>query len=196
MDDIIDKKAEIFRCGKEIFSSKGFKETNITDITKMAGIAAGTFYNYYTSKDKLFMDIFLDENSKLKKRMLESVNLEGNPIDVTKQILYINYEGISENPILREWYNRDVFSKIEQRFRKENGIGQVNFLFEFFMEVITKWQSEGKMRSDINPEMIMAIFSAIINIDLHKDEVGIQFFPQLMDYITEFVMKGLTECSK
>lgn len=44
--------------------------------------------------------------------------------------------------------------------------------------------------------MVMAIFSAIINIDLHKDEIGLQYFPQLMDYLTDFIMKGLTEGSK
>lgn len=62
-----DKKTKIYDCGKEIFSNKGFKDTNVSDITKKAGIAIGTFYNYYPSKEKLFMDIFLEENAKLKK---------------------------------------------------------------------------------------------------------------------------------
>lgn len=188
----MDKKVEIFRCGKEVFSAKGFKDTNVTDITKMAGIAAGTFYNYYTSKDKLFMEIFLDENSKLKRSMLESVDLEGDPMDVVKQMFYLNNKGISENPILREWYNRDVFSKIEQRYREENGIEQIHFMYDFFIDVVAKWQAEGKMRSDIKAEMIMAIFAALINVDLHKDEIGLQYFPQLMEHISEFIMKGLT----
>ena len=193
---MIDKKAEIFRCGKEIFSTKGFKETNVTDITKMAGIAAGTFYNYYTSKDKLFMEIYLVENTKLKKSMLESVDLEGDPIDVIKQMMFLNYKGISENPILREWYNRDVFGKIEQHYREENGIEQVSFMYDFFIEVVKKWQDDGKMRSDIDADMIMAIFIALINIDMHKEEVGFQYFPKVLDYVSEFVMKGLMDCSK
>lgn len=192
MDAIIDKKAEIFKCGKEIFSAKGFKNTNVTDITKKAGIAAGTFYNYYASKEKLFMEIYLEENEKLKKNMLASVNLDGEPIDVAKQMMFINFKGISENPILREWYNREVFSKLEQRFREENGIEQVHFMYDFFLEVVAKWQGEGKMRNDISAEMIMAIFGALINIDLHKDEIGLQYFPKIMEYIAEFIMKGLT----
>ncbi|WP_242832622.1 TetR/AcrR family transcriptional regulator [Clostridium saccharoperbutylacetonicum] len=39
----------------------------MSDITKKAGIGVGTFYNYYSSKEKLFMEIFLEENVKLKK---------------------------------------------------------------------------------------------------------------------------------
>ena len=49
-----DKKTDIFNCGKELFSSKGFKDTNVSDITKVAGMGVGTFYNYYDSKEKLF----------------------------------------------------------------------------------------------------------------------------------------------
>jgi len=44
---VIDKRAKIFRCGKERFIAKGFKETNVAAKTKMAGVAAETFYNYY-----------------------------------------------------------------------------------------------------------------------------------------------------
>lgn len=62
-----DKKTKIYECAKELFSNKGFKDTNVSGITKMAGIAVGSFYNYYPSKEKLFMDIFLEENEKLKK---------------------------------------------------------------------------------------------------------------------------------
>lgn len=52
--------------------------------------------------------------------------------------------------------------------------------------------SPGKIPGDIDSKLIMAIFSAIINIDTHKEEIGIDFFPQLLDYLTEFVMQGLT----
>lgn len=41
-----DKKMELFNRGKELFSAKGFKDTNVADITKMAGVSVGTFYNY------------------------------------------------------------------------------------------------------------------------------------------------------
>jgi len=188
-----DKKANIFNSGRELFSSKGFKETNVSDITKMAGIGVGTFYNYYSSKEKLFMDIFLEENVKLKKSIMESIDLEGDPLNVVKELMLLNIRGMNSNPILREWYNRDIFSKLEQHYREENGIKHVDFLYNSFAELIKKWQTEGKMRDDIDRELIMAIFTALINIDTHKEEVGIQYFPHILDYLVEFVIKGLTE---
>ena len=187
-----DKKADIFHCGRELFSSIGFKDTNVSDIAKMAGIGVGTFYNYYTSKEKLFMEIFLEENIKLKKCFMDSVNVDGEPLDVVKEIMLLNINGINSNPILREWYNKDVSQKLEQHYRKENGIQYFDFLNISFIGLIKKWQIEGKMRSDIDCKLIMAMFTALINIDTHKEEIGFQYFPHILDYLTEYVFKGLT----
>lgn len=191
-----DKKADIIECGIKLFSSKGFKDTNVAEITKMAGIATGTFYNYYSSKDALFMDIYIEENVKLKKNIMEALDLESDPINVMKEMMYQNFKGMSSNPILKEWYNRDIFSKIEQSYREQKGLDHVDFLYDSFIEIVKKWQSEGKIRNDINAEMIMVIFSALINVDTHKEEIGIKYFPQVLEYLAEFTMRGLMDCSE
>lgn len=193
---MIDKKAEILKSGRELFKIKGFKNTNVSEITKLAGMATGTFYNYYSSKDKLFMDIFLEENIKLKEFILGKINLEAHPLEVIGTIMHLNMEGMRSNPILKEWYNCDVFNRIEQVYLEENGSKHVDFIYDDFTEVIKTWQSQGKIRKDIKTEMIMAIFSALINIDTHKNEIGLQYFPQVLEYLAEFIMKGLMDCSK
>jgi AcrR family transcriptional regulator len=189
-----NKKTQIYDSGKELFSLNGFKDTNVSDITKKAGVAVGTFYNYYSSKEKLFMDIFLDENVKLKKSCLQSIDLNSSPLEVVRQMLALNVQGMKASPILREWYNRSVFNRIEQIYREENGLENFDFLYDSFYEIILKWQEEGKMRRDIDSKMIMTIFAAIINADTHKEEIGIQYFPEVLDYMSEFIMKGLTDC--
>lgn len=191
-----DKKADIIECGIKLFSSKGFKDTNVAEITKMAGIATGTFYNYYSSKDALFMDIYIEENVKLKKNIMEALDLESDPINVMKEMMYLNFKGMSSNPILKEWYNRDIFSKIEQSYREQKGLDHVDFLYDSFIEIVKKWQIEGKIRNDINAEMIMVIFGALINVDTHKEEIGIKYFPQVLEYLAEFTMRGLMDCSE
>ncbi|HCF49527.1 MAG TPA: TetR/AcrR family transcriptional regulator [Syntrophomonas sp.] len=190
-----DKKTLIRNCGKDLFSSKGFKDTNVVEITKMAGVATGTFYNYYASKEKLFMDLFLEENAKLKKDIMKSIDLNGDPVNVVKEMMFLNDQGMKVNSILREWYNKDVFAKIEQNYREENGLDSVGFLYDSFIEIVKRWQIEGKMRHDIDAEMIMAIFAALINVDTHKEEVGLQYFPQVLEHLTEFALTGLTDCS-
>ena len=187
----MDKKEAILQAAMALFSEKGYKSASISDITESAGIAAGTFYLYFESKTQLFMDLFLEENVKLKKQIMEKIDLTADPREVVQQLMMLNLQGMSANPILNEWYNREVFEKIEKKYQEENGLDQVDFLYSIFIEVVKKWQAEGKMRSDIDSEMVMALFTAIINIDAHKEEIGIQYFPQILDYLFGFLMDGL-----
>ena len=188
---MIDKKEKILQAGRKIFGEKGFKDTNISEITKAAGVATGTFYNYYPSKDKIFMEIYIEENVKLKKAIMNQVDLNGNPQKLIGEILYLNTVGMQGNPILKEWYNRDVFNRIEKAWCEEDGVDTVEFSYGIFPELIKRWQAEGKMRDDISPDMVMAIFGSIVAVDTHKEEIGIDHFPQVMDYLMDFVLMGL-----
>ncbi|MDD3113908.1 MAG: TetR/AcrR family transcriptional regulator [Candidatus Izemoplasmatales bacterium] len=191
-----DKKKALFTAGKTIFITKGFKETNVADISKKAGFATGTFYNYYPSKDALFMEIYLDENAKLKRKIMKNIDLSADPLQVIQTMMMLNYQGMLANPILKEWYNRDIFNKIEQNYRKHSGLKTTDFLYDVFIDVVRKWQAENRIRTDISPEMIMAIFSALINVETHKDEIGFQYFPNLINHLSEFTMKALMDGPK
>lgn len=192
-----DKKAEIFRRGTELFNAKGFKDTNVSDITKLCGYAVGTFYNYYASKEKLFIEIYLRENEELKRSMMAKVNVDDEPAKVLKQMMEHNYSGMNEHPILKEWYNKALFSKLEKEFYAHGGIEGIHEMMNSGMlELIRHWKSKGKIRTDLEDGMILALFNSIPYIDIHKEEIGASHFPQILDYIVEFIMKGLTDIQR
>lgn len=188
-----DKKQIIHDRAKELFTEKGFRDTNIAEIAKRAGIGVGTFYLNYPSKEKLFMEIFTEENCALKQRCLDALDFSERPETITAQMLKLNMEGIRENPILRLWYENGVAQKLEQLFREENTLGSLSFLYDTFLVVVERWQAEGKIRRDIDSRMIMMVFAAIVNTDTHKDEIGLEYFPELLRVMTELVMRGLTD---
>jgi AcrR family transcriptional regulator len=187
-----DKQQELLKAARELFSQKGFKDTSVPEITAKAGTATGTFYLYYPSKEKLFMDIFLEENVNLKKEIMEQVNMDGDPLASVRELMDLNIQGMLANPILREWYNKEVFSKIEEKYLEQQGLEKLDFMFESYLDVIAKWQEEGKFRNDLSSGMIMALIGVIIHIDLHKEEIGLEYFPQIQDLLTEFIFNGLT----
>ena len=48
------RRAELLDAGLAVFRKKGIKSTTVDDITVAAGVAKGTFYLYFDSKDRLF----------------------------------------------------------------------------------------------------------------------------------------------
>ena len=181
-----DIKADIFNCGRSLFMSKGFKNTNVRDITAMTGVGAGTFYKYYTSKDKLFLEIYIKENEELKKHLMESVNINDDPASLAVKIVTYNINAINSNLILKESYNRELFSKLEKNVYEQSGSESIDAL-------IREWRADGKIRNDLDDAMIIAILNSIRYIDIHKNEIGIRHFPQVLYYITEFIMKSLVK---
>lgn len=191
----MEKKQLLYDTAKVLFIQNGFKETNISAITKAAHVAVGTFYLYFDSKEQLFMEIFQEENSALKQHCLAALDLTQSPLNVIRQMLALNQEGIQSSPILREWYHSDEFRKIEKAYREEHSIESLNFLYDAFLDLVRRWQAEGTMRADIDSNMIMMMFAALINIDTHKDEIGMEYFPDLLNLMTELLLKSLTECT-
>ncbi len=194
---MIDKKNNIIDSARELFYLKGFKDTNISDIAKNAGIGVGTFYNYYPSKEAIFLEIYSNENDNLKKIMINSMDLNEDPVSMITKLVIKNANEMNSNLILKEWYNKELFNKLEKSFYEQGNIENFNENTRSGkLELIQKWKSEGKIRNDIDDDMINAIFNSILYIDIHKEEIGIQYFPQILIYITEFIMKGLTNNSE
>ena len=192
---MVDKKQQLYSLAKAMFSEKGFKDTSISALTQAANMAVGTFYLYYSSKEQLFMEIFKEENARLKQHLFDSLDLNLEPRVVIAQMMRLNQEGIRANPILREWYDSESFRKVEKAYREANGVGALDFLFDSFLTLIQRWQNEGKMRTDIDSHMIMMLFAAVVNIDTHKDEIGLEYFPDLLEILSDLILKGLAECT-
>jgi len=187
-----DKKDDIYRSAKEVFSVKGFKDTKVSDITARAGVAVGTFYNLYSSKEELFFEIYQDENVKLKEAILEKIDFTGVPLASVMESIAFNLEGMKTNPILKEWYNPNAFKRIEKWYRMKNTKTDFASFYGIVADFVAKWQLDGTIRSEIRPEIILALFHSVIYIDTHKDSIGLEFFPEIVQLLTEFIMKGLT----
>lgn len=51
----LDIRARLFRAAIELFGVRGFTATTVEDITELADVGKGTFFNYFPSKEHLMM---------------------------------------------------------------------------------------------------------------------------------------------
>src|SRR6266849_9093880 len=52
------KREAILRAATDVFAQRGFFNAQVADIARAAGVAAGTVYLYFRSKDDLLVSIF------------------------------------------------------------------------------------------------------------------------------------------
>jgi AcrR family transcriptional regulator len=52
-----ERRSEILRAARKVFEERGFLDTRVADIVAAAGVAQGTFYSYFDSKEAVFTEV-------------------------------------------------------------------------------------------------------------------------------------------
>lgn len=69
----LETRAALLRAAEEVIGARGFAAAAITDITRAAGIAQGTFYIYFDSKETVFRELVLEMGRLTRKALSEAV---------------------------------------------------------------------------------------------------------------------------
>ncbi|MCS7175580.1 TetR/AcrR family transcriptional regulator [Pseudothermotoga sp.] len=59
-------KARLLQAAEKLFGKYGYRKTMISDITKSASVAAGTFYVYFPSKEAILEELVMTTNRNLR----------------------------------------------------------------------------------------------------------------------------------
>ena len=73
-----ERRLEIINAAEKLFNEKGFENTAVSDIVKSIGVAQGTFYYYFKSKDDVFNAIaeeFINEFMESFALIVDDKNL-------------------------------------------------------------------------------------------------------------------------
>ncbi|MEG0068339.1 TetR/AcrR family transcriptional regulator [Cetobacterium sp.] len=132
-----DKKQQILEAGKDVLLKKGIFKTRVEDITNYLGIAKGSFYTYFKSKDQLLEEIIIqffdirknefeeieksdeDFRDKIKKFIIKrfaittSENLKSHLIliNLTRNLEHLSFE-LRTKLIEIELLNRKILREI------------------------------------------------------------------------------------
>ena len=68
------KMDKLLTSSEELFATKGFYNTSISDICRHAGTAVGTFYIYFETKTDVYRYLMEKYKIEIKNRLAESIN--------------------------------------------------------------------------------------------------------------------------
>jgi len=69
-----DRRAQILRAAAGVFAEKGYSNSTVDEIASAAGIAKGSVYNYFKSKQELFTELFTEILKKDEDRADELIS--------------------------------------------------------------------------------------------------------------------------
>lgn len=153
---IADKREAILRSATRVFARKGFFNSKVADIAADAGIADGTVYLYFKSKDDILHSIF----DRAMADFIADGRKEIETIDDAKRKL----RRIAELHLERLGADRDMAIVFQVELR-----GSTKFMQEFsaagfaeYLDIIKRTIAEGQQagvfRDDLKPIVCAKIF--------------------------------------
>jgi AcrR family transcriptional regulator len=64
-------RRRLLEAAEEVFAELGYHDASIVKLTEAAGVAQGTFYLYFESKQQIFDELVLDLNRRVRRAMSE-----------------------------------------------------------------------------------------------------------------------------
>ncbi len=85
-----DTRSRLIEAGKRVIFRKGFHGARVSDITSEAGLAHGTFYIYFKSKEEFLLELLLSVREEILALIEEGKRAisEGN-FDIGKDLVFV-----------------------------------------------------------------------------------------------------------
>jgi TetR/AcrR family transcriptional regulator, fatty acid metabolism regulator protein len=156
-----DKRDALLRAATDTFAARGFFNSQVADIARTAGVAAGTVYLYFRSKDDLLISIF----EKTMKDAIESgrhtIGGLTDPVAQLRAIARLHLDRMGRDRALAVVFQVELrqSTKFMERF-------SATYLREYLgiiRDVIAAGQASGAIRKDINATFAAKLFFGMLD---------------------------------
>ncbi len=150
------KRDLILRAAIDTFAARGFFNAQVADVAKSAGIAAGTVYLYFRSKDDLLISIFERTMSEAIAEGRENVARMDDPIERLRRIARVHLERLGRDRQLAVVFQIELrqSTKFMQRFSTTH----LREYLGIIRDVIADGQAKRVFKRRINPTLAAKIF--------------------------------------
>ncbi len=143
----VETKNKIFEVAGRLFKEKGFEKVTVDEITREAGIAKGTFFNYFPTKLSL-LRYFGDLKEKLvyslvKNEAMCSISIK----DKIKNIMVIVAKSNEKDKELSKLL---VFEYIKYAGSRANEEGTSSGFIKIFYELLSEGTKNGEVRDKVD----------------------------------------------
>lgn len=146
---VTDKREAILRAAIKVFAGYGYFNSKVSDIAGEAGIADGTVYLYFKSKDEILHSIFdramaefIDEGKRELAEILE-------PAARLKRIAELHLEKLGADRDLAIVFQVEL--RGSTKFMREFSAAGFGQYLDIICRTIAEGQAKGDFRSDIKP---------------------------------------------
>jgi TetR/AcrR family transcriptional regulator, fatty acid metabolism regulator protein len=151
-----DKREAILRAATDVFAGRGFFNAQVADVARAAGVAAGTVYLYFRSKDDLLVSIFDRTMREWIEEGRASVAPIADPVERLRAIARVHLDRMGRDRNLAIVFQVEL--RQSTKFMERFSATALREYLGIIREVIVEGQAAGVFRREINPTVAAKLF--------------------------------------
>jgi AcrR family transcriptional regulator len=180
-------RARILKAAEHTFGTLGYHRAGISDITRAAGVAQGTFYTYFAGKEEILRELVRDMGHQVRAHLAAEILDAGNRLEAEERGLRAFLQYLYENPSLYRVLQEAQFvdEAIYRDYYEAFGKGYVRML--------ANATRKGEIRPGNNEVRVWALMGMSnflgLRYALWEQDVS---FDEIVDTLSDLFRNGLT----
>ncbi|WP_409305978.1 TetR/AcrR family transcriptional regulator [Peribacillus sp. SCS-155] len=161
------KKKEILASARACFARKGFESSTMDDIVAQSGISKGAIYNYFKSKDEIYLELMSVDTNEAYAYISQSIS---RITSTMAKIEFLFDEYLSFNPADEEAKGKNIVhtefklhSSRKEHLNRIMNTRRKKFFVDFVASILKEGQEHGEIQMDIDPELFSNLFWSMID---------------------------------
>ena len=167
--------------GEQLFVQHGLRKVTVDELSRAPGIAKGTFYHFYESKEHLFMDISVKIQFKLWERM--NVVLEESkgmpPKELTRKIFMTMATFSAEYPLVN-MMDQDTIEQLMRKLPPDIVEKHVQEDSDF-LQKIEEYGVRFKIDRNLAAKVLEHVYMSSINMNFETPETRTEILMLLLN---------------
>jgi len=183
----------LLRSGRESFLARGMKGTTLDHLVSSAGIGKGSFYQFFRSKEELFLELFSEEIPEMMTRLLQaSFSSTPDTRQALVRLMKAMIDELETNPLVRvilndpeqveRFLSTEEFALLQERIAEANSP---------FIDYIKQAQAQDEI-IDMVPRQIAEMLGMVKHLTVYKNRFPPELYRQLCSAYPEVIADGLT----
>ena len=185
-------KQAILNAAIELFSTKGFENTSIEELAKVAGIGKGTIYGYFQTKTEILYAFCESELDHIHEELVKQSNLDASIHDQMMTIYMAEFNHVTKNKEFGRLFMRKTVFPDEGDLQTHREVDDK--YFQLLFPILEKAQERGEIRKDAELLHLTAHFYGLYILVIsawYSGMVPDEEVPVAMGFLFRQALEGL-----
>ena len=142
-----DKPQQIIDAAVRVFARNGFSNSRVSDIAREAGIASGTIYLYFKTKDEILVTLFREKMAEFVDTLRKEIAGEPDARAKLRRLVRLHLETLQARPDVAEVVQIEL--RQGHKFFRGASAHEVSAYFDLIGSVLQEGVASGVFRADL-----------------------------------------------